>query len=81
MEVTILNETFFSFSIRGIFLTKMIDPLTKWLVRVASIIIIIAALLISLIIPILAINISSQLSILQDSIKETLELLIQQFLA
>tara|TARA_Y100001968_G_scaffold213978_1_gene196904 strand:- start:356 stop:532 length:177 start_codon:yes stop_codon:yes gene_type:complete len=55
------------------------DPITKWLVRVASLVIIIAGFALSLIVPVAAIKISSELSIAQDSIRDTLQVLLQQF--
>tara|TARA_Y100001968_G_C18998486_1_gene544737 strand:- start:392 stop:568 length:177 start_codon:yes stop_codon:yes gene_type:complete len=55
------------------------DPITKWLVRIASLVIILAGFTFSLIVPIAAIKISSQFSIAEDSIRETLQLILQQF--
>ena len=56
------------------------DDITKWLIRIASMVIIIAGLVFSLVIPVAAIKISTQLSIAQDSFRDTLEFLIQQVL-
>tara|TARA_Y100001968_G_scaffold325698_1_gene367421 strand:+ start:3849 stop:4025 length:177 start_codon:yes stop_codon:yes gene_type:complete len=55
------------------------DPITKWLVRIASLVIIIAGFAFSLIVPVAAIRISSQFSIAQDTIRDTLQVLLQQF--
>ena len=57
------------------------DSVTKWLIRVASAMIILIGFTLILVIPIIAITISSKLAIAQDSIKATLELLLQQILA
>ena len=57
----------------------MLDPITKWLLRIASMVIIIAGIILSLIVPVAAIKISSQLSFAQNSIRDTLELLLNQF--
>ncbi len=58
-----------------------LDPITKWLVRIASVMIILMGLILVIAIPVVAITISSKISVAQDSIKETIELLMQQLLA
>ena len=57
------------------------DPITKWLVRSASAVIILAGLLLSLIIPIFALKINSQISIVQESVKEIFQLFVQQVIS
>ena len=57
------------------------DPITKWLVRLASAVIILAGLLLSLIIPIFALKINSQISIVQESVKEIFQLFVQQVIS
>ena len=58
-----------------------LDPITKWLVRVASVMIILIGLTLALTVPIAAFTIGSKISAAQDSIKGTVELLFQQLLA
>jgi len=57
------------------------DSITKWLVRIASVMIILTCLTLALAVPVIAFMISSKLSVAQDSFKTTLELLIGQVLA
>ena len=57
------------------------DSITKWLVRIASVMIILTCLTLALAVPVIAFTISSKLSAAQDSAKATLELLIEQILA
>tara|TARA_B100000686_G_C15934634_1_gene545935 strand:+ start:223 stop:399 length:177 start_codon:yes stop_codon:yes gene_type:complete len=57
------------------------DPITKWLVRSASAVIILAGLLLTLIIPIVALKINSQVSIVQESVKEIFQLFSQQVIS
>jgi len=57
------------------------DPITKWLVRSASAVIILAGLLLTLIIPIVALKINSQVSIVQESVKEIFQLFFQQVIS
>ena len=56
------------------------DSITKWLVRIASVMIILTCLTLALAVPVIAFTISSKLSVAQDSFKSTLELLIEQVL-
>ena len=58
-----------------------LDPITKWLIRAASVIIILIGLGLALAIPIVAFTISSKISVAQDSVKEALQLILQQLLA
>ena len=60
---------------------QQMDPITKWLVRSASAVIILAGLLLSLIIPIFALKINSQISIVQESVKEIFQLFVQQVIS
>lgn len=57
-----------------------LDSITKWLIRLASVMIIIIGLTLALAIPIVAFTISSKISVAQDSLKSTIELLVQQLL-
>ena len=57
-----------------------LDPITKWLVRVASVIIILAGLILAIAIPVVALTISSKITAAQDSIKGTIELVVQNLL-
>ena len=57
-----------------------LDPITKWLIRVASLMIILIGLGLALAVPIVAFTISSKISVAQDSVKETLQLILQQLL-
>tara|TARA_Y100001968_G_C19396506_1_gene738643 strand:+ start:308 stop:484 length:177 start_codon:yes stop_codon:yes gene_type:complete len=54
------------------------DPITKWLVRIASMVIILAGIFLSLVVPVAAIKISSQFSNAQETIRDTLQVLLQQ---
>ena len=56
------------------------DSITKWLVRIASVMIILTCLTLALAVPVIAFTINSKLSVAQDSFKSTLELLIEQVL-
>ena len=58
-----------------------LDPITKWLIRAASVMIILIGLGLALAVPIVAFTISSKISVAQDSVKESLQLIIQQFFA
>ena len=58
-----------------------LDPITKWLIRAASVMIILIGLGLTLAVPIVAFTISSKISVAQDSVKEALQLILQQFLA
>lgn len=58
-----------------------LDSITKWLVRGASAVIILTGLALITAIPVIALTISSKLSVAQDSIKSTLELMLQQILS
>ncbi len=58
-----------------------LDPVTKWLIRAASLMIIFIGLIITLAFPIIALTINSKLSIAQNSFKETIELIVQQLLS
>ena len=55
-----------------------LDSMTKWLVRGASAVIILTGLTLITAIPVIALTVSSKLSVAQDSIKSTLELMLQQ---
>ena len=57
-----------------------LDPITKWLIRAASVIIILIGLGLALAVPIVAFTISSKISVAQDSVKEALQLILQQLL-
>ena len=56
------------------------DSITKWLVRIASVMIILTCLTLALAVPVIAFTINSKLAVAQDSFKSTLELLIEQVL-
>lgn len=58
-----------------------LDSITKWLVRGASAVIILTGLALITAIPVIALMVSSKLSVAQDSIKSTLELMLQQILS
>ena len=58
-----------------------LDPITKWLIRAASVMIILIGLGLALAVPIVAFTISSKISVAQDSVKEALQLILQQLLA
>jgi hypothetical protein len=58
-----------------------LDSITKWLVRGASAVIILTGLALITAIPVIALTVSSKLSVAQDSIKSTLELMLQQILS
>jgi len=58
-----------------------LDSMTKWLVRGASAVIILTGLTLITAIPVIALTVSSKLSVAQDSIKSTLELMLQQILS
>ena len=58
-----------------------LDPITKWLIRAASLMIILIGLGLVLAVPIVAFTISSKISVAQDSVKEALQLILQQLLA
>ena len=53
------------------------DAITKWLVRVASAVIILAGLTLSIIIPIITLKVTSQVSDVQVFVKEVFQLLLQ----
>tara|TARA_Y100001968_G_C19265969_1_gene671695 strand:- start:376 stop:552 length:177 start_codon:yes stop_codon:yes gene_type:complete len=57
------------------------DPITKWLVRSASAVIILAGLILILIIPIVALKLNAQVSIVQESVKEIFQLFVQQVIS
>ena len=57
-----------------------LDPITKWLIRAASVTIIFIGLGLALAVPIVAFTISSKVSVAQDSVKEALQLILQQLL-
>tara|TARA_A100001037_G_scaffold1817_1_gene1549 strand:- start:125 stop:343 length:219 start_codon:yes stop_codon:yes gene_type:complete len=57
-----------------------LDPITKWLIRAASLMIILIGLGLVLAVPIVAFTISSKISVAQDSVKEALQLILQQLL-
>tara|TARA_B100000700_G_C14856819_1_gene766636 strand:- start:831 stop:1007 length:177 start_codon:yes stop_codon:yes gene_type:complete len=57
------------------------DSVTKWLVRGASTVIIIAGLLLSLIVPIITLKISHQISNVQESFADLLQVFIQQLIS
>ena len=57
-----------------------LDPITKWLIRAASVMIILIGLGLTLAVPIVAFTISSKISVAQDSVKEALQLILQQLL-
>ena len=57
-----------------------LDPITKWLIRAASVMIILIGLGLALAVPIVAFTISSKISVAQDSVKETLQLILQKLL-
>ncbi len=58
-----------------------LDSMTKWLVRGASAVIILTGLALITAIPVIALTVSSKLSVAQDSIKSTLELMLQQIIS
>ena len=58
-----------------------LDSMTKWLVRGASAVIILTGLTLITAIPVIALTVSSKLSVAQDSIKSTLEPMLQQILS
>lgn len=58
-----------------------LDSMTKWLVRGASAVIILTGLTLITAIPVIAFTVSSKLSVAQDSIKSTLELMLQQIIS
>jgi hypothetical protein len=58
-----------------------LDSMTKWLVRGASAVIILTGLTLITAIPVIALTVSSKLSVAQDSIKSTLELMLQQIIS
>ncbi len=58
-----------------------LDSITKWLVRGASAVIILTGLTLITAIPVIALTVSSKLSVAQDSIKSTLELMLQQIIS
>ena len=58
-----------------------LDSITKWLLRGASAVIILTGLALITAIPVIALTVSSKLSVAQDSIKSTLELMLQQILS
>ena len=58
-----------------------LDSITKWLVRGASAVIMLTGLALITAIPVIALTVSSKLSVAQDSIKSTLELMLQQILS
>tara|TARA_Y100001968_G_scaffold104788_1_gene94724 strand:- start:2907 stop:3083 length:177 start_codon:yes stop_codon:yes gene_type:complete len=57
------------------------DSITKWLIRLASIVIILAGLILSLVIPIILLKINSQVLIAQNSVKEIIEVIIQKIIS
>ena len=58
-----------------------LDSITKWLVRGASAVIILTGLALITAIPVIALTVSSKLSVAQDSIKSTLALMLQQIIS
>ena len=58
-----------------------LDLITKWLIRAASVMIILIGLGLALAVPIVAFTISSKISVAQGSVKEALQLILQQLLA
>jgi len=58
-----------------------LDSMTKWLVRGASAVIILTGLTLVTAIPVIALTVSSKLSVAQDSIKSTLELMLKQIIS
>lgn len=58
-----------------------LDSITKWLLRGASAVIILTGLALITAIPVIALTVSSKLSVAQDSIKSTLELMLQQIIS
>ena len=58
-----------------------LDSMTKWLVRGASAVIILTGLTLITAIPVIALTVSSKLSVAQDSIKSTLEIMLKQIIS
>lgn len=58
-----------------------LDSMTKWLVRGASAVIILTGLTLVTVIPVIALTVSSKLSVAQDSIKSTLEIMLKQIIS
>ena len=58
-----------------------LDSITKWLVRGASAVIILTGLALITAIPVIALTVSSKLSVAQDSIKSTLEIMLKQIIS
>ena len=58
-----------------------LDSMTKWLVRGASAVIILTGLTLVTAIPVIALTVSSKLSVAQDSIKSTLEIMLKQIIS
>ena len=58
-----------------------LDSMTKWLVRGASAVIILTGLALITAIPVIALTVSSKLSVAQDSIKSTLEIMLKQIIS
>ena len=50
-----------------------LDPITKWLLRISSSIVIALGLILALFIPLLALKASSTISLVQDSIQNNLK--------
>tara|TARA_Y100001968_G_scaffold8503_1_gene7164 strand:+ start:17252 stop:17428 length:177 start_codon:yes stop_codon:yes gene_type:complete len=57
------------------------DELTKWLVRLASSVIILTGLILAVSIPIFALKVNAEISAVEDSFQAALKLLSQQFLS
>ena len=57
------------------------DPITKWLVRAASSVIILAGVILAITFPIITLKITSQLSIAQESVKEIFQFFLQQVIS
>tara|TARA_Y100001968_G_C19445638_1_gene765236 strand:- start:499 stop:675 length:177 start_codon:yes stop_codon:yes gene_type:complete len=57
------------------------DSTTKWLVRIASGIIILTGLILAIIIPVIALKINGQIAIVQNSLKEAIEILSQKLIS
>ena len=57
-----------------------LDPLTKWLLRIASSFIILTGLVLVIAIPTIAIKLNSTVSSTQEALAKTLELLLHQSL-
>ena len=58
-----------------------LDPITKWLVRISSSIIIFLGLIIVVAIPLLALKVSSTISLIQDIIQSDLKEILSGLIA